>query len=546
MASGKNCGDSESVSFGAERSEAEDRCHILVVDDDDLLRDTVLNNLRMAGYEAEGAATGETAAMLCRDKVFDVAIIDLNLPGMDGLATLKTLKDIRPDICVIIMTGFGTIPSAIAAMRLGASDYVTKPVSFDDLDARLRRCAEASALRRENVRLRDLLKEKYRFDNLVGKSEAMQEVFRIIEKVSRNKSTVLVLGKSGTGKEMVARAIHFNGPWSQGPFVAVDCAAISSSVIESELFGHVKGAFTGALAAKDGLFRSARGGTIFLDEIGDLPLDVQTKFLRALQEREVRPVGSDRSYPVDVRVIAASNRDLEDSVKKGEFREDLYYRLNVVTIKIPELARRRDDIPLLAAHFLQKHGKGKIVRIAPGAMEAMMAYDWPGNVRELENAIERAVALGTVGEIKLADLPETIRASRISGVRGAQAGEATSTAPDVPVIAGVPAAVGTDVSRESAAGYMSGGTPGVEEDVKSGAGKPVLDATVAPSADGSDDPLCGRASLAEIERAAILRTLKATGWSRTEAATILGIDKSTLYRKLKRYGLLEALRKGKQ
>ncbi|MCX7806684.1 MAG: sigma-54 dependent transcriptional regulator, partial [Planctomycetota bacterium] len=450
----------ETFQPAAPEAEAGDRHRVLVVDDDDLLRDACLADLRLAGYEAEGAATGETAIMLCREKVFDAAIVDLNLPGMDGLATLKALKGIRPDICVIIVTGFGTIPSAIEAMRLGASDYVTKPVSFEDLETRLRRCAEAVALRAENAQLRGLLREKYRFDNLVGKSEAMQEVFRTIEKVSRNKSTVLILGRSGTGKEMVARAIHFNGPWSQGPLIAVDCAAISPTVIESELFGHVKGAFTGALTAKDGLFRAARGGTLFLDEIGDLPLDVQTKFLRALQEREVRPVGSDRAYPVDVRVIAASNRDLEAAVRKGEFREDLYYRLNVVTIKLPDLAERRDDIPLLAAHFVRKHGKGRITRIAPDAMEAMLAYNWPGNVRELENAIERAVALGVEGEIKLKDMPESIlaaRPGRAAGVAATGSPAAGSTFP-APRAAGIsPSAIATEASSSASSGKPAGG-----------------------------------------------------------------------------------------
>jgi DNA-binding NtrC family response regulator len=372
------------------------------------------------------------------------------------------------------------------------------------------------------------LREKYHYENLVGKSEAMQRVFRMIRQVSQSRSTVLLQGKSGTGKELVARAIHFNSPQAAGPMVTVDCGAIAPTVIESELFGHVKGAFTGAIQAKEGLFRMARGGTLFFDEIGELPLEMQTKLLRALQEREIRPVGSDRTHPVDVRVIAATHKDLEAGVRDGRFREDLYYRLNVITIHVPALADRKGDIPHLLAHFLKKHhGRRNVERIEAQAMQALMAYDWPGNVRELENAVERAIALGQGPTVVCADLPPQIAAKYT---------ESMEQQPALHVPAGAEPANGHFTAEpELPPGDMV--LNAIDSDEQSFENNTPL----APPARNelaslfTEAALSGQNKLDDIEKQAIMATLRITGGDRTACAKILGIDKSTLYRKLKRY-----------
>ena len=498
------------------------------------MRKTYADGLRLLGYEVLQASNGQAALEKVRTEAIDAVVLDLHMPGMDGLACLKQLKEERNEIEVLIVTGFGTIASAVEAMRLGAYDYIAKPFSFEELDQRLKRCVQARDLRRENVHLRGLLREKYHYENLVGKSVAMQRVFATIRQVAQSRSTVLLQGKSGTGKELVARAIHFNSLVAAGPMITVDCGAIAPSVIESELFGHVKGAFTGAHQAKEGLFRIARGGTLFFDEIGELPLEMQTKLLRALQEREIRPVGSDRSVPVDVRVVAATHRDLAAAVKEGKFREDLFYRLNVITIYVPPLSERREDIPLLLAHFLRKHTRPDrvIERVEAQAMRALISYDWPGNVRELENTVERALALGQGPVIVEADLPQEIADAGRRGSRahlkavalekndlGVETDDLSIDEPDVPARD----MVLTSVAPEAQS--ISNNAPLV----------PPL-TTPAPEALQSS-VLNGNATLEDIERQAILATLKSTGGDRTACARILGIDKSTLYRKLKRYNV---------
>jgi len=504
---------------------------VLVVDDVDELRRTYMQGLSLLGYDVDQARSGQEAIEKVREGTVNAVILDLHMPGMDGLACLKAIKEERADTEVLIVTGYGTIPSAVEAMRLGAYDYIAKPFSFDELDQRLKRCMQARELRRENVHLRGLLREKYHYENLVGRSEAMLRIFRMIRQVAQTRATVLLQGKSGTGKELVARAIHFNSPVAAGPIVTVDCGAIAPSVIESELFGHVKGAFTGAHQHKEGLFRIARGGTIFFDEIGELPLDMQTKLLRALQEREVRPVGSDRAFPVDVRVIAATHRDLSQLVKDGKFREDLYYRLNVITIEIPPLCERKEDIPLLLAHFLRKHARPDrpVERVDAKSLHALIQYDWPGNIRELENTVERALALGTGPVVLEGDLPQQIitvgRAKPMSAAPTQINGDQPDQAPRVenrndPNIA----LRELDISRVN---LDCGGD----------------DAPLAPPPPDSPDALYGSSlmsgnqTLDDIEKAAIMATLRITSGDRTATARILGIDKSTLYRKLKRYNV---------
>jgi DNA-binding NtrC family response regulator len=456
------------------------------------------------------------------------------MPGMDGLACLKSIKEVRADTEVLIVTGYGTIPSAVEAMRLGAYDYIAKPFSFDELDQRLQRCMNARELRRENVHLRGLLRDKYHYENLVGRSEGMQRIFRLIRQVSQTRATVLLQGRSGTGKELVARAIHFNSPVAAGPMVTVDCGAIAPSVIESELFGHVKGAFTGAHQHKEGLFRIARGGTIFFDEVGELPLEMQTKLLRALQEREVRPVGSDRAFPVDVRVIAATHRNLQQLVKEGLFREDLFYRLNVIALEIPALHARKEDIPLLLAHFMRKHARPDrpVERVEARALHALLNYDWPGNIRELENVVERALALGSGSVVLEVDLPQQIvtagRAVPMQGGNGGggdQPDQAPARAEPISASESNFALRELDLSQMRSIGGLSDDAP-----------------MVPPAADGSEvllgtALLNGNQTLDDIERQAIMATLRMTSGDRTATARILGIDKSTLYRKLKRYSI---------
>jgi two-component system response regulator AtoC len=382
---------------------------ILVVDDEENIRYMLKLALEEAGYEVELAQDGREALEKLKDPVFDCVISDMRMPEMGGIEVLKAIQEIRPDLTVIVMSAFGSLDTAIEAMKLGAYDYVTKPFKQDEILLTLKKAEERERLRRENMLLRREVEKKYSFDNIIGKSAKMQDVFRRIEKIADYKSTVLVSGESGTGKELVAKAIHYSGLRRDHPFIAVNCGAIPGELLESELFGHVKGAFTGAVAAKKGLFAEADKGTIFLDEIGDLPLNLQVKLLRVLQEGEIRRVGDTRTIEVDVRVIAATAKDLMEEVKKGNFREDLYYRLNVVPFYLPSLRERREDIPLLVWHFLRKYSTetGKEINdIAPEAMSALVAYEWKGNVRELENIIERAVVMSEGDTITTEYLPE--------------------------------------------------------------------------------------------------------------------------------------------
>jgi DNA-binding NtrC family response regulator len=382
---------------------------ILVVDDDPQARDVLVYALRRHEYDV--AETGDPVAALaaCRETPFDILFTDLKMPGMDGVTLFHEAKTILPGLMGIVVTGHGTIDSAVRAMKEGIFDYVTKPFLVDEVVASLQRAVAFRRLLVENRSLKRQLQTRYQFDRFLGQSEAIQRVFSLIARVAETDSTVLILGESGTGKELVARTIHFNGPRADKALIAVNCGAIPETLLESELFGHERGAFTGATGTRIGRFELAHGGTIFLDEIGEMSPSLQVKLLRVLQERSFERVGGTKTLRVDVRVIAATNRDLDEAVRDGRFREDLYYRLNVIPLVVPALRERPDDIPLLAAHFLsvfneQKHKN--VLGVSDEAMRALCAYSWPGNVRELENLIERLVILKGEGAIALDDLPE--------------------------------------------------------------------------------------------------------------------------------------------
>jgi two-component system response regulator PilR (NtrC family) len=383
---------------------------ILVVDDERSMRDFLRICLTREGHQVVLAESPQGVRDLLKDSPqFDVVITDLKMPGGSGLDVLAAVKDASPETQVIVITAYATPETAIAAMKQGAYDYITKPFKVDEVQVVVQRALEKRSLLRDNVELREALQGRFRLDRMVGKSPLMQQIFEMIKRVAPAKTSILVGGESGTGKELVARAIHHLSPRADAPFVPVNCGAIPDSLIESELFGHMKGAFTGATADREGVFAAANGGTIFLDEIGELSGAMQVKLLRVLQERKIKPVGGSRELEVDVRVVAATNRDLETEVERGGFRRDLFYRLNVIQIVLPPLSSRREDIPLLAEHFLRKHAAstGKpITGFAPDAMSALCDYDFPGNVRELENIVERAVTLETGSVISRASLPE--------------------------------------------------------------------------------------------------------------------------------------------
>lgn len=439
---------------------------LLIVDDEDSTRELCATVAAQAGLRATGVSSAEYALEVLEQSVVDIILTDLKLPGMSGLDFLRRTSELYPQAAVIVLTQYGTIDSAVTATRMGALDYVTKPFRIEELRTRLDRAIHAVDLQQENRLLREQLHSRVAFGNFVGVSEKMLRVYRMIEKVSPRNYSVLILGESGTGKELAARAVHFTSPRKDRPFVPVDCSAITPTLIESELFGYVKGAFTGAVQSKQGLLEAANGGTLFLDEIGDMPLDMQAKLLRALQEREVKPVGANERRQVDVRVIAATNRDLEAGIRAGTFRQDLFFRLNVVQIKLPPLRERKTDIPLLVATFLDKYSSPDEPRsISDGAMQRLMAYDWPGNVRELENVISRSVALSSGPFIHVSDLPTNLH------------------------------------------------YPPFE------------------SLSQKDEIL----PLEELERRAIIRTLRETNGDKVAASKILGIGKTTLYRKLKQY-----------
>jgi len=352
--------------------------------------------LEEEGYEIDIALSGTEAFQKIKEKPFDIVITDLKMPGVDGMEVLRTLRRDYPDVIVIMITGFSTVETAVEAMKQGAFDYIPKPFTPDEVTIVVKKALEKRSLLLENIYLRQELQEKYGFGNIVGKSRKMQEIYRIITKVAPTDSTVLIYGQSGTGKELIARAIHFNSLRRDKQFVPVDCAVLSENLLESELFGHIRGSFTGAVTTKPGLFEVADGGTVFLDEVGNISLSIQAKLLRVLQEREFTPVGGTKAKKVDIRLIAATNKDLEKMIKEGTFREDLYYRINIVPISLPTLKERQEDIPLLAAHFLKKYSEemGKAIKgFAPEAMEKLIKYPWPGNVRELENLVERSVVM---------------------------------------------------------------------------------------------------------------------------------------------------------
>jgi DNA-binding NtrC family response regulator len=390
---------------------------ILIVEDDDLMRELMTKILAGEHYHIFQASSGEEALKLLQEQTIDLVLTDLRLTGMNGLQLLTEVRTFDQEVVVIVMTAYASVETAVEAMRKGAYDYLTKPFINDEIRVMLRRALNQRHLSRENRHLKRELRERYRFENIVGNSEAMEKVYRLIEKVSGISSNVLIVGETGTGKELVARAIHYNSERSDRPFVAVNCGALTESLLESELFGHLKGAFTGAIANQEGFFRKADKGTLFLDEISEVSHGLQVRLLRAIQEREVIPVGGREPLRFDVRLIAATNRLLEDEVKKGTFREDLFYRINVITIPLPPLRDRKEDVPLLVNHFLQKYAQrlGKpSVKILREAMQALVNYDWPGNVRELENMIERAVALCEEDLIERTDLPDKLTQVKIA------------------------------------------------------------------------------------------------------------------------------------
>ncbi|MCK4792238.1 MAG: sigma-54-dependent Fis family transcriptional regulator [Desulfobacteraceae bacterium] len=386
--------------------------NVLVIDDESNLRHMLTAVLEKAGYAVVGAANGMDALPLLESRGFDVVLCDLRMPKMDGIGFLKEIAERRINTTTIVMSAYGTIDTAVEAMKLGAADYISKPFKPDEILLKLTQVEERNRLREENVRLRNAVQQTYSFQNMVAKSKEMRGIFETIGKVADYKTTVLITGESGTGKELIARAIHYNGFRKNKPLVAVNCGGLPENLLESELFGHVKGAFTDAAKDKKGLFQEANGGTLFLDEIGELPLALQVKLLRVLQDEIVRPVGTTESIKVDVRIIAATAADLANEVKDGTFRDDLFYRINVLLIEVPPLRNRKEDIPLLVNHFVDKFKKRlkkEIKAFRPDALQALMDYSWPGNVRELENVIERTIVLTELDEIPLSELPDSMR-----------------------------------------------------------------------------------------------------------------------------------------
>ena len=446
---------------------------LLVIEDDHKLQAALKQILGNEGYAISCAGTGEQALDLMRGEDFDMVLTDLRLPGIDGMEVLRSVRKSRPDTSVVMMTAYASIDSAVAAMKEGAEDYVAKPFNIDQIRLVMRKVAQKRELKLHNDLLRRRLADKYHFKNIVGNSEPMMNVFKTIDKILDTRSTVLILGESGTGKELVASAIHFNSNRSGRLFLPVNCAALNDNLIASELFGHEKGAFTGAVKAKKGIFELADGGTVFLDEIGDISPALQAILLRVLESGEIQPVGSGQRHKVDVRVIAATNRDLEDKVARDQFREDLFYRLNTITITLPPLRERKDDIGMLARHFLSKYiaqHDRRIEGILPETLALLEQYDWPGNVRELQHAVERAVLLENDRYLTPDSLPAK----------------------------------------------LAGHHPKPEEESN-------------PDA----------RTLKALGREHIITILKQTGWNRSEAAAILGVNRVSLWRMLKRLNITE-------
>jgi len=445
---------------------------VLLVDDEKSVRSTLSLFLQKAGYKVEEAASGPEAMEKFKTKFFDLIITDLKMKPMDGLEVLRLSKEVSPITEVIVMTAYGTVETGVEAMRLGAYDYIQKPFDKDEFLILVAKALERKELLTEVAQLKDELKEKYRFENIVGTSNEMLGVLSMVAKVAKTESTVLISGESGTGKELIAKAIHLNSRRKNRSFVTINCGALPENLQESELFGHVRGAFTGAIREKRGLFQEANGGSLFLDEVGETAPSTQVKLLRFLQDGEIRRVGDNEAINVDVRLIAATNQNLEKAIEEGRFREDLYYRLNVIPIDIPPLRKRRDDIPLLVNHFLQKFvakTNKKVTSVSQEAMAILTTWNWPGNVRELENVIERAVILTNKSMIMLEDLPLSIHGS-----------------------------------------YSK--IPESEDDI-------------------------GEKTLEQLEKHFILKTLEKYNWNQKKVSEILNISTTTLWRKLKAYGI---------
>jgi two-component system, NtrC family, response regulator AtoC len=449
------------------------KTRLLVVDDEQSIRRLCMTIGSALGFTCTEAESAEAALPRLEADTPDLVLTDLKLPSQTGVALLKQTKTVLPRTEVAIMTGHGSIESAVDAMKLGAYDYIEKPFRVEKMRMLLQRMAEKVRLVTENQFLRERVDAEENLGGIIGTSANIQDVLRMISRLKDTRTPVLVSGESGTGKELVARAIHFRGALARTAFVAVDCGSLVPTLMESELFGYEKGAFTGAMKTKAGLFQAANGGTIFLDEIGELPLEMQAKLLRVLQEKEVRPVGSNEKVNVDVRVIAATNRDLEAAYRAGTFRKDLYFRLNVVTVHIPALRERRSDIPMLVHHFLDRYAQGANIQVTAAAMKSLLHYDWPGNVRELENCVARAVTLGDRQVIDVSDLPPAIRSE-----------QPESTAPAT-----------------------------------------------------QDSTSLSTTALAEMERMTILRVFEQANGDKALAGKMLGISRATLYRKLKRYNI---------
>jgi two-component system response regulator AtoC len=452
--------------------------HILLVEDEAALRTAVAEQLSDHGFTVTQAESGEQAVAALIEFAFDLVLTDLRLPGMGGAGVLEAALERYPDIIVIMMTGFGTVKDAVEAIKRGASDFITKPFQYDELQFVINAALEQKRLRSENAYLRSQLEARYRFEGLIGTSPAMRELFQVLEVVAATPSTILITGETGTGKELVARAIHHAGTRRDQRFVAINCGALPETLLEAELFGHVRGAFTGAIGNRQGRLEQAHKGTLFLDEIGTMSPNLQTKLLRVLQEREFERLGDNRTTRIDVRVIAATNSELAKMVREGTFREDLYYRLNVIPIHLPPLRERREDIPLLVQHFLERLGQElepprTDVTMSQDALRRLMAYEWPGNIRQLENTIERALALGRGrSQIDVAALPEEIQAS----------------------------------------------------------GQPAAPSALALPAHGLDlDEY-----VTHVERELIRQSLERTGGNKRQAAALLGLKRTTLVEKLKR------------
>jgi len=395
---------------------------ILIVDDEESMREFLTIMLHREGYRVDAVGDGAQAVSRLKDESYDLVISDIKMPRLTGFELLAHLRERHPETMVIMITAFSTTEEAVEAMKQGAYDYITKPFRNEEIRLIVRNALERKSLRQENLALREELGQRYAFGSLVGKSKAMQEVFELIRKVATSRTNVMITGESGTGKELVAKAIHYNSERKELPFVPVNCGAIPENLLESELFGHEKGSFTGAVQQKPGLFEVADGGTLFLDEIGELPPAMQVKLLRVLQEREIRRVGATRNLPVDVRLVAATNKDLEVEVAQGRFREDLFYRLNVIRIPLPPLRERREDIPLLIEHLVRTQGGPEKIRVTERAMRRLLDYPWPGNIRELQNALERCLVLGQSEEIDESCLPVPLLST----------GAAASGIPEIP------------------------------------------------------------------------------------------------------------------